>query len=89
MELEDQLGQMIRELRSQDRMRLPGLQQLDHLVRALQEDNEEVSLPEMINSLEVEGRRSPYYAQSQTILNNMRRDGLTEKLLHKDHMGRS
>lgn len=88
MELEEKLGNLIMELRKQDHMRRLGLLQMDHLVMSLQQENGGVSLPEMIRSLEQEGRNSPYYAQSQSIFSNMRREGLTEKVLHKDFMGR-
>lgn len=89
---ETELATLIKQLRSEDRMRPLGLQQLDHLVDALQQDNESVaSLPAIISisNLRELGRDSHFYAQSQTIFNKMRREGLTEKELHRDWMGRT
>lgn len=86
LDQENELADLIRKLRSEDRMQRLGPNQLEHIVEALQQDNGgEESLPVIIHDLEERGRASTFYAQSQTIFNNMKRGGgMTEACLRRD-----
>lgn len=85
-----ELQRKLLELHKADERGRLGGSPIEHAQNAIQQDNKAFTLAEINKDLKEHGRDSKFYAQFQTIVDNMRRERIriTNAELHKDWMGR-
>ncbi|GER38151.1 tetratricopeptide repeat protein [Striga asiatica] len=77
------IGKDILELRRQERMRLPGGLQADHLVDMLADSHGPERLVDIARDIREKGLSSEFDTETKTLL-TLKREGVTEALLRKD-----
>jgi len=84
----ENIGKLIQELRSEERMRIPGGFQLERLGEMFEEKYGGEKLLDIEQEMRQNRRGSSYYQESKTFFDILRRDRATEAVLRKAWQGR-
>ena len=84
----ENIGKLIQELRSEERMRIPGGFQLERLGEMFEEKYGGEKLLDIEQEMRQNRRGSSYYQESKTFFDILRRDRATEDVLRKAWQGR-
>lgn len=87
-DLENEVGDLICQLRRLEHMRSPAPYRLTHIVETLEEEHGLDQLPAILADLRENGLESPFYKRSKLIYDELTRNRATEAVLQREWMGR-